>query len=53
MKFVYSGGDRAWIGDVPRFQYDIRKATELGWRPKRTSDDSVRLAVKALLGKGS
>jgi len=53
VKFIYSGGDRGWIGDVPRFQYDIRKATELGWRPKRTSDDSVRLAVKALLRKRS
>ena len=49
VKFNYTGGDRGWVGDVPRFNYDISKINRLGWKAKRTSDEAVELAVKSEL----
>jgi UDP-glucose 4-epimerase len=51
VKFIYTGGSRGWVGDVPRFQYDISKITTLGWKAKRSSDEAIRTAVRAELGK--
>lgn len=45
VEFSYTGGDRGWKGDVPRFKYDISKVLSTGWEPKYTSDDAVRQAV--------
>ena len=45
---AYSGGDRGWVGDVPRFAYSIEKLARLGWRPKLSSDDAVRRAADEL-----
>lgn len=41
----FTGGDRGWIGDVPRFQFSIEKIKRLGWDPKLTSEEAVNLAV--------
>lgn len=46
VKFVYTGGDRGWKGDVPRFKYDISKVLSTGWTPKHTSDEAVCQTVK-------
>ncbi len=45
----YTGGDRGWVGDVPKFDYDLSKINALGWSAERSSDQAVRLAVKAEL----
>jgi UDP-glucose 4-epimerase len=45
----YTGGDRGWVGDVPRFQYDLSKIHRLGWKARRTSDEAVQLAIQAEL----
>lgn len=52
VKFTYTGGDRGWKGDVPRFQYDISKILATGWYPKHTSDEAVRQTVKDALNAG-
>lgn len=44
--FIYTGGDRGWKGDVPRFKYDISKILSTGWIPKYTSDEAVRQSVR-------
>lgn len=41
----YTGGDRGWKGDVPRFSYNISKVLATGWKPKFTSDEAVRQTV--------
>jgi UDP-glucose 4-epimerase len=41
----FTGGDRGWVGDVPRFRYSIEKVKELGWSPKLTSAQAVEQAV--------
>ncbi len=45
VEFKYTGGDRGWKGDVPRFKYNISKVLSTGWEPKHTSDESVRQTV--------
>lgn len=45
VEFKYTGGDRGWKGDVPRFKYDISKVLATGWKPEYTSDEAVRQTV--------
>ena len=45
VNFRYTGGERGWKGDVPRFSYNISKVLSTGWKPKFTSDESVRQTV--------
>lgn len=48
VEFKYTGGDRGWKGDVPRFKYDISKVLVTGWKPEYTSDEAVRKAAQSL-----
>jgi UDP-glucose 4-epimerase len=41
----FTGGNRGWVGDVPRFQYCIEKIKRLGWQPKLTSAQAIERAV--------
>lgn len=51
-EFIYTGGKRGWIGDVPQVRFNINKLTGLGWSARYSSDEAVRLAVREQLGKG-
>jgi UDP-glucose 4-epimerase len=44
----YTGGDRGWPGDVPRFRYCIDKLVALGWQPSQSSHEAIRQAVREL-----
>ena len=48
VEFKYTGGDRGWKGDVPRFKYDVSKVLATGWKPEYTSDEAVRKAAQSL-----
>ena len=48
VEFKYTGGDRGWKGDLPRFKYDISKVLATGWKPEYTSDEAVRKAAQSL-----
>ncbi len=48
-EFRFTGGERGWVGDVPRMLLDIEKIKKLGWQPSLGSKESVRMAVRALL----
>lgn len=52
VEFKYTGGDRGWKGDVPRFSYDISKVLSTDWRPKHSSDEAVRQTVKDAIKAG-
>lgn len=41
----FTGGNRGWVGDVPRFRYSIEKLKRLGWSPRMTSIQAVEQAV--------
>jgi UDP-glucose 4-epimerase len=51
-QITYTGGDRGWPGDVPRFRYDVSRLQALGWRPQRESTEAVRHAVERILTNG-
>jgi UDP-glucose 4-epimerase len=51
VRFHFTGGSQGWPGDVPRVIYDVRKMKRLGWEPKHTSAEAVRIAARRLLGK--
>ena len=42
---VYTGGDRGWVGDVPKFTYSTGKLNRLGWRPRLGSDAAATRAI--------
>lgn len=44
----YTGGDRGWVGDVPKYRYSLNKVNKLGWRAYLDSKDAIRLSVKDL-----
>lgn len=52
VEFKYTGGDRGWKGDVPRFTYDISKMLNTGWEPKHSSDEAVRQTVMEAIKAG-
>lgn len=47
--FRYTGGDRGWVGDVPRMLLSLEKIKSLGWKPGVTSAAAVRQAARALI----
>jgi len=50
VKYRFTGGERGWVGDVPRMQLSIQKLRELGWNPGIDSRESVKKSVSAMLG---
>lgn len=46
IELKYTGGPRGWKGDVPQVKLDTRRMTDLGWRPKLSSRESVRRAIR-------
>lgn len=51
VRFKYTGGERGWPGDVPIVHFNLSKIGKLGWAPRYSSTDAVRLAARRLLGK--
>lgn len=46
---AYTGGDRGWVGDVPRFRYSTERLARLGWQPQLSSDEAVLRAIDEML----
>jgi len=52
IKYKFTGGvngGRGWKGDVKTMQLSINKLLQTGWKPKYTSKQALRLALKALI----
>lgn len=49
----YTGGDRGWVGDVPRVQLNIDKYKKLGWTAKYSSDEAVLKTIDDILRETS
>jgi UDP-glucose 4-epimerase len=47
-KFTYTGGERGWVGDVPKFRLDISKLKSLGWKQEVPVEDGIRKYVQWL-----
>jgi len=48
-KFVYTGGDRGWIGDQPYVLLDTKKVNSLGWKPTQNTREGLRITVRYLM----
>lgn len=46
VRFNYTGGRGGWKGDVPKFQYDLSKIYNAGWKARHNSDQAVELTVE-------
>lgn len=44
----YTGGNKGWVGDVPRFSYSTGKLQKLGWTPGSSSLGAIQSAVESL-----
>jgi UDP-glucose 4-epimerase len=44
----YTGGEKGWPGDVPKYSYSTEKLTALGWMPSMTSEQAVKRAVSEI-----
>jgi len=49
VKFSYTGGNRGWRGDIPQVRFDITKIRNLGWKPRYSSDEAVRRAMRDII----
>ncbi|MCL2153222.1 MAG: NAD-dependent epimerase/dehydratase family protein [Oscillospiraceae bacterium] len=49
VKYRFTGGTSGWLGDVPKFQYDLSKIHANGWMAKHASDEAVRLAARSAI----
>jgi UDP-glucose 4-epimerase len=49
VKFLFSGGDRGWLGDVPLIRLDSSKIRARGWENKYGSRQAMRLALEEML----
>ncbi|WP_181693470.1 NAD-dependent epimerase/dehydratase family protein [Natronomonas sp. LN261] len=50
-EYDFTGGDRGWVGDVPRMRLSVEKLAATGWTPETSSEDAVRRAVRELLAE--
>jgi len=46
VEYQYTGGSGGWKGDVPTFDYDIRKAQKKGWKFKYDSTAAVKKTLE-------
>jgi UDP-glucose 4-epimerase len=47
-EFVFTGGNRGWIGDVPVMLLDTSKLNNLGWEQRYTSEEALKKAIQDL-----
>jgi UDP-glucose 4-epimerase len=50
-KIRYTGGNRGWVGDVPKVTYSVEKLKKLGWSPRLTSNQAVDRAVAEIVAE--
>ena len=48
-EIAFTGGDRGWLGDVPRFALSTQRLRALGWQPELTSDEAVVRTIGELV----
>lgn len=49
VKYSFTDGNRGWKGDVPRFQFDLERIYNTGWRPQYSSREAVQKTIKKVL----
>ncbi len=44
----YTGGEKGWVGDVPKYRYSTGKLTSLGWTPSLSSEEAIQRATREI-----
>jgi UDP-glucose 4-epimerase len=44
----FGSESRGWVGDVPRFRYDVSKLARLGWSTPHSSRETIEKAAKEI-----
>ncbi|HVN66653.1 MAG TPA: NAD-dependent epimerase/dehydratase family protein [Methanomicrobiales archaeon] len=50
VEYRFTGGNRGWVGDVPRMLLSVDRLKALGWKPGMGSRESVEAAARAMAG---
>ena len=45
-RVIYGTEDRGWVGDIPKFRYNVEKLQQLGWLPSLSSSDAVDAVIQ-------
>lgn len=48
-QIFYGNSNRGWVGDIPKFYYNTKKAQNFGWNPKMNSKKAVNLAIDEII----
>lgn len=49
VELKYAGGDRGWKGDVPTVLLNTDKIKSIGFSPKYSSEEAIRLAIRSMV----
>lgn len=45
VQFGYTGGRQGWVGDVPTMLLDVSKLKNLGWKPRISTEQGIRMYI--------
>lgn len=48
VKYIFTGGNRGWKGDVPIVRLNSKKIRNLGWKNKYSSKESIEISIKTI-----
>lgn len=51
VRYVFSGGNRGWKGDVPVVRFNLSKVNEAGWQAQRSTREAMRAAIRSMLAQ--
>ncbi len=51
VRYLHTGGDRGWKGDVPKVFFDVTKIKALGWHSTRSSAQAIRDSLRAMIAE--
>jgi len=46
---AYGEGPRGWVGDVPSFRYSVQRLIDTGWKPGRSSAQTIVRAIEEIV----
>ncbi|MBN1786758.1 MAG: NAD-dependent epimerase/dehydratase family protein [Candidatus Methanofastidiosa archaeon] len=50
-RFSFTGGEKGWVGDVPRMLLSVEKMGNIGWYPTYSSRQAVEMAIRDILAE--
>lgn len=48
VRYIFTGGDRGWIGDVPVIRLNTDKITQMGWRNRFSSREAIAMSIESI-----